>query len=186
MHCFTHPASKIRRLVGVGAALLFVPSLAIGALAASGGQANLAAVRQATAAYHDVAAAEAAGYAPFYICTDQEGVGAMGQHYVNLGLVLDPAIDPLKPEALVFEPLPDGGLRLVAVEYVTFQDAWAEAFGSATPRVLGQDLKPVGAGNRYSLPPFYQRHVWLWSSNPLGMYDDWNSKVSCRGNGDPA
>jgi hypothetical protein len=44
----------------------------------------------------------------------------------------------------------------------------------------------VGADNRYGLPPFYERHVWLWAHNPAGMYEDWNPKVSCRGTGDPA
>jgi len=59
--------------------------------------------------------------------------------------------------------------------------AWHEAFGEAGPSVLGLGLKAVGEPNRYGLPPFYQRHVWLWSPNPLGMYEDWNSRVSCRG-----
>ena len=169
-------------LIGGLAALLVATSVAF----AGGGQSELAKVREATAAFHDVAAAEAAGYGPFYVCTDNEGVGAMGQHYVNLGLVLDPAIDPLRPEALVYEPMPDGSLRLVGVEYVTFQAAWADAFGDTTPTVLGLNLKPVGEPNRYGLPPFFQRHVWLWAPNPLGMFEDWNSRVSCRGNGDPA
>jgi hypothetical protein len=180
--------SNVRRFAGIGFALLFLPVFAIGAMAASGGQANLAAVREATAKFHDLAAAKAAGYAEFYVCTDNESLGAaMGQHYVNINLVLDPAIDPLRPEALVYEPKKGGGYQLVGVEYVTFQEAYHDAFGAnATPSVLGQPLKAVGAPNRYGLPPFFQRHVWLWSPNPLGMYEDWNSKVSCRGNGDPA
>ncbi len=179
-------ASTWRRIVALGLAVLILPAVAVGALAGSGAQANLAAVREATAAFHDLAAAKAAGYTPFYVCTDEAGVGAMGQHYVNLGLVLDPAIDPLRPEALVYEPMPDGSLRFVAVEYVTFQAAWHDAFGPGTPAVLGQNLKPVGEPNRYGLPPFFQRHVWLWLPNPLGMYNDWNSRASCWGNGDPA
>jgi hypothetical protein len=178
-------AGRARGFAIAIAALLVVPALSVAALA-GGGQSSLAAVRNATAAFHDVAAAEKAGYAPFYICTDNEGVGAMGQHYVNLGLVLDPAIDPLKPEALVYEPMPGGTQRLVGVEYVTFQDAWKEAFGDATPTVLGINLKPVSSPNRYGLPPFFQRHLWIWAPNPLGMTEDWNSRVTCRGPGDPA
>ncbi|HZM73960.1 MAG TPA: hypothetical protein VFC71_11360 [Candidatus Polarisedimenticolia bacterium] len=170
-------------LVGGLAALLIASSVAI----AGSGQSTVAIARQATEKFHDVAAAEAAGYGPFYICTDNESLGAaMGQHYANIDLVLDPAIDPEKPEVLVYEPMPDGSLHLVGVEYVVFQDLWHDAFGPGTPSVLGIDLKPVPAPNRYGLPPFFQRHVWLWKPNPLGMYEDWNSKVSCRGNGDPA
>jgi hypothetical protein len=176
----------LRGAILLAAGLLLVPLLSVAAFPVKGGQANLDAVRRATAKYHDVKAAIADGYGPFYICTDKEGVGAMGQHYVNGNLVGDPAIDPLKPEALVYEPMPDGSLRLVAAEYVTFQDAWHDKFGAGTPTVLGTNMLPVGAGNRYGLPPFFERHVWLWSPNPLGVFDDWNSRVSCRGNGDPA
>jgi hypothetical protein len=182
----TSSTTRVRRTVSVTLALLATPLLAIVALAASGGQSDLGPVRQATAAYHHLAAAEAAGYAAFYICTDETGVGAMGQHFVNLDLVLDPAIDPLRPEVLVYEPRINGGYKLVALEYVTFQDAWTAAFGATTPSVLGIELKAVGAPNRYGLPPFFQRHVWLWAPNPLGVFNDWNSEVSCRGSGDPA
>ena len=174
---------RVRRLIGVLVAIVGVPVLSLTALA-SPGQSAIASVREATDQFHDIAAAEAAGYGPFYVCTDEEGVGTMGQHYVNLGLVLDPAIDPLRPEALVYEPRINGGYQLVAVEYVAFQDAWHEAFGAATPTVLGVDLKAVGTGNRYGLPPFYQRHLWLWAPNPLGLYEDWNPRVTCRGAGD--
>ena len=174
---------RLPRLAGVGLAILGVPVLVVSALAAPG-QSEIAAVREATSEFHDLAVAEAAGYGPFYVCTDEEGVGTMGQHYVNIDLVLDPAIDPLRPEALVYEPRIDGGYKLVAIEYVAFQDAWHDAFGAETPTVLGVDLKAVGAGNRYGLPPFYQRHLWLWSPNPLGIYEDWNPRVTCRGTGD--
>ena len=174
---------RVRRIAGVSLAILGVPVLVVSTIAAPG-QSDIAGVRAATSEFHDLAAAEAAAYGPFYVCTDEEGVGTMGQHYVNLGLVLDPVIDPFQPEALVYEPRIDGGYKLVAIEYVVFQDAWHDAFGADTPTVLGVPLKAVGAGNRYGLPPFYQRHLWLWEPNPLGIYEDWNPRVTCRGNGD--
>lgn len=177
--------SRLMRAFGLAVVALSVPVLAASAFP-GGGQSSVAAVRNATAKFHDLEAAKNAGYAEFYLCTDQAGAGAMGQHYVNIDLVLDPAIDPLRPEALVYEPKAGGGYRLVGVEYVTFQAAWAEAFGATTPTVLGMNLKPVGDPNRYGLPPFFQRHVWAWAPNPRGMYDDWNSRVSCGDNGDPA
>jgi hypothetical protein len=187
MKRLTSRTLKPRSMLAAAVALLAVPILAVGAFAAGGGQSQLDAVRNATAAFHDIAAAEAAGYGPFYICTDENGgAGAMGQHYANIDLVLDPAIDPLRPEVLVYEPKPDGTYRLVGVEYVVFQDLWHDAFGAGTPSVLGVDMKPIPAGNRYGLPDFYERHAWIWRPNPRGMFDDWNSKVSCRGNGDPA
>jgi hypothetical protein len=186
MHTTT-ARSRARTFLAGGIALLALPIIAVGAFAASGGQSQLAAVRAATSAFHDVEAAKAAGYGEFYVCTDENsGAGAMGQHYANIDLVLDPAIDPLRPEVLVYEPMPDGSLRLVGVEYVVFQELWHDAYGADGPSVLGVDLKPIAAGNRYGLPDFYERHAWIWRPNPRGMFDDWNSKVSCRGDGDPA
>ena len=150
------------------------------------GQGSIAGVRAATAAYHDLAVAEAAGYGEFYVCTDENGgAGAMGQHYVKGALVGDPAINALTPEALIYEPRRGGGYRLVGVEYVTFKEAWDATHG-APPSLFGRNFALVGAGNRYCLPPFYQLHVWLWRPNPSGMFNDWNPKVSCRGQGDPA
>ena len=172
------------RAVAVVAA---VTLLAVGTgIAAAGGQADIAAVRAATAKFHDLDAALAAGYIQFYRCTEQPGVGTMGQHYANLNLVVgDPSIDPLQPEVLVYEPKQSGdGFRLVAVEYVTIQGLWAIANGATTPSVLDQEMSLVGEGNRYGMPPFYQRHVWLWEPNPNGIYADWNPNVSCRGGGD--
>jgi hypothetical protein len=52
--------------------------------------------------------------------------------------------------------------------------------------LYGRTLKRIPAGNRYGLPDFYELHAWIWRPNPRGMFDDWNSSVSCLGNGDPA
>jgi hypothetical protein len=178
------------RLVRAALAALAVAALlgTVSAAAANPGGASLADVRAATARFHDIDVATDAGYGVFYMCTDNEtpGVGAMGQHYVRGDLVGDPAIDPLRPEALMYAPKPGGGWRLVGLEYVVLQADWHAAFGAATPTVLGLPLKAVGAPNRYGLPPFYQRHVWLWRHNPAGSFEDWNPNVSCRGTGDPA
>ena len=94
------------------------------------------------------------------MCTDHVTDGTMGQHYVNLDLVLDtatgvPTIDPLQPEALVYEPKINGGYRLVGVEYVVFQDAW-DAANDAPPALFGKTFTLIPAGNRYDLPPFYE------------------------------
>lgn len=146
----------------------------------------LAAVRQATVQYHDLAVAEQGGYGEFYRCTDNESLGAaMGQHYADVSRVVDPAIDPLDPEVLIYEPKPGGGYRLVGVEYVVFADDW-DALNAHKPRLFGRTFTEVPAGNRYGLPRFYELHAWIWKGNPRGVFDDWNPNVSCRGNGDPA
>jgi hypothetical protein len=146
----------------------------------------LANVRQATEKFHDVGAAGPAGYEKFYLCTDNERLGAaMGQHFADVPKVLDPTIDALDPEVLVYEPKPGGGYRLVAVEYVVFQESW-NALHANPPQLFGRTFTPVPAGNRYGLPDFYELHAWIWKGNPRGVFDDWNPTVTCRGNGDPA
>jgi hypothetical protein len=184
MHPLRSSSLRTRRALAtvLGLALLCASS----GVAVAAGQAGIADVREATAKYHDLDAALADGYVLFYVCTEEPGVGTMGQHFANLDLVGgDPSIDPLRPEVLVYEPKRNGdGYRLVAVEYVTIQELWAGQNGGATPTVLGQDLSPVGATNRYGMPAFFQRHVWLWEPNPGGIFADWNPNVSCRGDGD--
>ena len=170
-------------LVVVGA--LTATALA-GAVGASGRSDELAAVRAATARFHSLEAAKAVGYAKFYKCTDETGLGAMGQHYVNFGIVGDAVADPTQPEAVMFEPLPGGGQRLVGVEWVVFQGAWEGAGHSGTdvPQLFGRAFKLIPAPNRYGIDPFYELHAWIWKPNPTGTYKDWNPSVSCRGNGD--
>lgn len=167
-------------LVGL-AALAVAGSGAIGAVAAR--DARFADAELATAPFHNLDVALAAGYEKFYTCTDEEGVGGMGQHFVNGALVEDPFLDMLRPEVLVYEPRAGGGYRLVAVEYVVLKEAWDGA-NSRPPSLFGRRLKLVPAGNRYGLPDFYELHVWLWKKNPRGVFDDWNPRVSCRGQGD--
>src|SRR6266480_3838145 len=72
---------------------------------------QLARVRQATARYHDVSQAEAAGYVDIGLF-----VSGQGWHYLNSSLI-DATFDLENPEILVYAPTPNGGRRLVAVEY---------------------------------------------------------------------
>jgi hypothetical protein len=159
-------------------AVLFVPALA------SAGQVELAAVRQATARFHDVNAAIAAGYELGYVngagsriitgCIAKPGVGVMGYHYFNKALVDDLVIDVLQPEGLVYSPGPDGDLRLTAVEYVV------PGLGSNPPGV-GQAPTVFGHEMVILVPAvgFYTLHAWIWSANPAGIFASWNPTFSC-------
>jgi hypothetical protein len=149
---------------------------------ASGGS-DLAAARRATAVYHRVSAAEHAGYAEFrdadgIACIDNLPDGAMGVHYVNGSYVGDTTLDPTTPEAVVYEPMPNGRLRLVALEYIVFQAAW-DAEHSSPPELFGQPFMLVPAPNRFGIPAFYQLHAWIWKHNPSGMFQMWNPRVHC-------
>jgi hypothetical protein len=167
-----------RRLFAVTAIALIM--LATSARAA--GTQDLSTARAATAQFHQLDTAMAAGYGLF---TDAAGIacidnpaGVMGIHYVKGALVGDGAVDAATPEALVYQRLPNGELRLVAVEYVVFQGAWDATHGSP-PSLFGQDFTLIPMGNRYGLPPFYELHAWIWKNNPSGMFKDWNPRGSC-------
>lgn len=81
----------------------------------------LAPIRQATAHFHHVKTAQAVGYAPFLDCVDEPGEGAMGIHFVHNELISDAVLDPLLPEALMYEPESNGRLRLVAWSTSSFR-----------------------------------------------------------------
>jgi hypothetical protein len=170
---------RLAILLTMGTALTV---LGLGLAMSASAQSNIVkAVHSVTARFQSLGQAEKAGYVPFYVCTEQPGVGTMGQHYVNFDLVADPAIDPLRPEALVYEPQANGKFRLVALEWVRVGPVTDPA-----PRVLGVPMLHVGSGNRYGIEPdgFYERHYWLYERNPNGAFADWNPNVSCRGTGD--
>ena len=171
-------ARSTKTLVGVAVTaivLLAAPS------PANAGAADLSTVRAATAHFQQIDAATAAGYGRFLdaasiACIETPGVGVMGIHYVNGALVSNGVVDATTPEALVYQPIGNGKLRLVAVEYIVFYSMWA---GSSKPSLFGQDFKLIGTPNRYGIPAFYELHAWVWQNNPSGMFKDWNPSGSC-------
>jgi hypothetical protein len=147
-------------------------------------QDELAQVRRVTARFHRVEEAIAAGYELGWVngsgvriitgCVSHPTAGAMGYHYFNQALVADNAVDPLKPEALVYESAPDGGLKLVAVEWVVRGPNTNPRGVPTVPSVLGMPM--------HILVPavgFWLKHAWIWKHNPAGMFADWNPEVTC-------
>lgn len=145
--------------------------------------ADLAQVRRATARFHDLDAALAAGYELGWVngsgtriitgCV-ANATGAMGYHYFNPQLMADLTVDILQPEVLVYAPGPQGKLRLVAVEWIV-RGANSNPPGvSEAPSLLGMPM--------HILVPavgFYLTHAWVWEPNPAGMFADFNPNVSC-------
>jgi hypothetical protein len=136
-------------------------------------------VREATWRYRDVNQAEADGYQLMFGCVSGPDDGAMGLHYVNMALVGDGALDPRKPEIVIYEPLPNGGRRLVGADYLIFAEAW-HANNAGTPQLGGQLMHLIESPNRYGLPDFYTLHVWAWKQNPWGAFTNWHADVSCE------
>jgi len=173
-----------RAVLGVAAAVVLLLTTAAAATANSDG---LSAARAATAEFHRLDAAKAAGYT--VEVADLNGIrciddivghtGGMGIHFLNPGL-LDGNVDESTPELVIYEPTKNGGMRLVAVEYLVLKSAWEAGHpGAAAPTLFGQTMELVPAGNRYGLPDFYELHAWIWKDNPLGMHNDWNPNVTC-------
>ena len=133
----------------------------------------LKALRQETARFHSVTQAMKAEYASTHECVAVPGLGAMGVHWLNQGLV-NPGFDPLRPEALLYEPKANGGLRLVGVEYIVINVGQPRpSFGGQLFDIGGvQPLTEAGVAH-------WSLHVWLWEENPRGMFFPFNPAVSC-------
>ena len=137
-------------------------------------------VREATARFHDVEVAKREGYGLLFGCVSGGDTGAMGLHYVNLALVGDPALDPTRPEIVIYEPRPNGGVRLIGADFLVFKADWDALHPNETPQIMGQLLHLFESPNRFGLPDFYTLHVWAWKDNPTGAFVNWHSKVSCE------
>ena len=135
-------------------------------------------VRESTERFKDVAVAEAEGYSLMFGCVSGPDYGAMGLHYVNLSLVIDNVLDPTKPEIIIYEPLPNGRLKMTGADFLVLRDGW-HATNAATPELGGQLMHLFESPNRFGLPDFYTLHVWAWKDNPAGTFSNWHTNVSC-------
>jgi hypothetical protein len=133
---------------------------------------DLAALRGATAAFHDIETAKAAGWsAPITGCMTDPTAGGMGYHYGKVSLI-DGAVSVTEPELLLYEPQKNGRMRLVAVEYII---PYTEHPRSAQPPVLfGQQFQQVDVFQLWGL------HAWVWRENPSGIFASWNPRVTCE------
>ena len=129
--------------------------------------ATLATLRRVTARYHDLDVAIADGFVLLHPCESRPGEGPVGIVYVHFGRVLDGAVDPELPDALIYEPNAHGRPRLVGVEFAVL-DA-----GQPAPTFLGQAFQPEEEFGVWAL------HAWVWRENPEGMFAETNPRVSC-------
>ncbi len=128
-------------------------------------------IREATAHFHDLEAAVAAGYSrDGGTCLAHPSEGAMGYHHMNHAL-MDDVLELERPEILTFERTADGEYVMTGVEYIVPKSAWSR---SEPPSILGQDLRSAPEMDIWYL------HVWVWRDNPNGLFADWNPNVECR------
>lgn len=142
------------------------------ATAVGSSQKDLAQVRRATAQYHHVGTAIAAGYAP-----TEECVPGMGYHYVNFATF--GLMDPLRPGALLYEPKPNGGLRLVGVEWFKVDADQNLSTDGDRPSLFGKAFDGPMPGHAPGMPIHYDLHAYLWQGNPDGVMTTWNDNVHC-------
>ena len=160
---------------------------------------DLAAIRRATARYHDLDKAIADGYVfpgPDACVSSPEGM--MGIHVVNPTLARDISINLDQPEVLLYMPKPNGGYQLVGVEYFSPvlvrapQGAPQPWFASGpwpsdwtivnpAPTLLGRTFDGPMAGHEPGMPWHYDLHVWAWQPNPRGDFSHFNPRLSCQG-----
>ena len=159
---------------------------------------ELTALRAATAKFHDISAAYAAGYTiQFEPCVENPGVGIMGIHARNEPLMEDQLLDPLRPELLLYAPRANGGYRLIGVEY--FQAVWVRnpatdevapwdrperwpanyEVVTPTPQLFGRTFDGPMPGHIPTMPWHWDMHVWIWAHNPSGMFAEWNPALQC-------
>jgi hypothetical protein len=138
----------------------------------------VAQVREATEQFKNGPSAD---YKLTFGCVSGGDFGAMGMHFLNDKLMGDGDVNVMQPEILLYEPLPNGKLRLTGVDYLVDKAEWdanPKHMGHP-PELLGQLFHLFDSPNRFKLNPFYSLHVWAWKDNPNGTFANWNPNVSC-------
>jgi hypothetical protein len=114
----------------------------------------------------------AAGYpATVADCLADSEYGAMGYHHVNRAYV-DKTLDVEHPEILLYERMADGSYALNGVEFIVPYRLWPA--DSVAPRIMGRELQKSD-----DLKLWYM-HMWVWKSNPAGLFANWNPTAACR------
>ncbi len=173
-------------LISVALVLLLVLGIAGAAYAATGVTdpavlRDLAQVRQATDKYHDVNVALADGFIRTPACVASPD-GGMGIHFINPARLMDPAENILEPEILLYNETPDG-LKLIGVEYfygIGAPDTHIPNPAPAAPVLFGRSFDGPMEQHEPGQPPHYDLHVWIWQSNPSGMFAPFNPNVKCQ------
>lgn len=183
-----------------------VPSPPVPALAspASGPDAVLAAVRQATAKYLDIDKARAAGYVQITGMEARHGYHFMSVNAQMLSAtagVFSAAADLSAPPMLIYVATKEGGWQLAAVEYALpnkptenpFPGAsWGVHESSCHYRDYRELPSPTAAscpkvhptsGAEFVLfhPTLWFVHVWAWYPNPEGIYAEENPYLAPYG-----
>lgn len=177
---------RFRRRAATFAVVLLAAAPYVAGAQSSALPAELQSVRALLDKYADPIVAVHDGFLSTVACVEylkggsegsmQYAPGGMGVHFINMANV-GPTLDPSKPQVLIYEPVGDK-LRLVAAEW--FMPA--QLAGAARPSVFGKELQGPMEGHKPLMPAevhHYDLHVWLWKTNPEGVYSPTNPAVKC-------
>lgn len=132
----------------------------------------LSEVRNATSSFHNFDNAIGAGWnTPLSPCVVHPQLGGMGYHYGRMEF-FDGRINHLEPQVLLYEPLENGGLEFVGVEYIIPFEIHPS--DEEPPVIFEQEYH-----QNHELG-FWALHVWTEKENPSGMFADFNTNVSCE------
>ena len=147
--------------------------------------------RKALEKYQDVTTAIRDGYLSTVVCIDYPSAGTladmpypaggMGVHFINFSTV-GPKLDPLKPQVLMYDPVADNKLRLVAAEWFMPLSLSPKE----RPALFGHPFYGPMMGHYPVMPAqltHYDLHVWLWQNNPAGMFSPTNPAIKCKNTG---
>lgn len=154
-----------------------VTLVAVPAHAESNDRAGVQALRTLTKQYHDVDKAVADGFVATDHCVAHPELGGMGYHYINPTRV-DGTLKVNQPEVLLYRDGPNGEKVLTGAEYLVV-DADQDLSTVERHQVFGHVLRGPMPGHGPGMPVHYDRHAWVWETNPTGTWEDWNPNVSC-------
>ncbi|MEP7002686.1 MAG: hypothetical protein ABI969_19500 [bacterium] len=134
-------------------------------------EAGIERLRSATRAFQSLDSAVANGFVrDVPNCLVHEHHGAMGYHHINrTNLMAVPVVE--RPQLLLYERKPDGTYKLNGVEFIVPYSLYSR--DSTPPVLLGQKLQHEDNLNIWYL------HVWAWTTNPDGIFANFNPTVSC-------
>ena len=90
------------------------------------------------------------------------------------------AIDPLRPELLLYMPKGNGQLELVGVEYMRIAADQVPPIDTADqPSIFGRPFDGPMPEHVPGMGWHYDIHVWFWEDNPAGFFAPFNPARSC-------
>ena len=187
---FARRTPRFVTLIGAAVALLPAAVTAQGTPQSKALSPELASAKAALEKYQDPVLAVHDGYFSTIGCIEYSVAGGqgdmaypkggMGVHFLNAGLI-GPTLDPSKPQVLIYEPVSGGKLRLAAAEWFVPVQLSKEA-----PTIFGHKLMGPMEGHEPVIPAamhHWDLHVWLWKTNPAGMFSPTNPGVACGKSG---